>query len=166
MAIAYAHMLRYVGGVPIMDHSVTMSDEMQFPRKTFAETVNHIVKLCDEAAPDLPWFVSANDDGRLTRASVLGLKLRILCFAASPTFNSDTKWHPQADEYTCYGNYDPARWQAARVSLPRGLTGWPTEAPTSTAAPRKASSPSASPTAPAIIASISTCRTTSAAAVP
>ena len=98
MAIAYAHMLRYVGGVPIMDHSVTMSDEMQFPRKTFAETVN------------------ANDDGRLTRASVLGLKLRILCFAASPTFNSDTKWHPQADEYTCYGNYDPARWQAAKAA--------------------------------------------------
>ena len=114
MAIAYANMLRYVGGVPIMDHAITTSDEMQFPRATFAETVDYIVKLCDEAAPDLPWFVSASDDGRLTRAAALGLKLRILCFAASPTFNSDTKFHPQADEYVCYGNYSAARWQAAK----------------------------------------------------
>ena len=114
MAIAYANMLRYVGGVPILDHSITAGEEMNFPRNTFAETVDYIVKLCDEAAPDLPWYVSANDDGRLTRAAALGLKLRILCFAASPTFNSDTPFHPQADEYSCYGNYDPARWQAAK----------------------------------------------------
>jgi hypothetical protein len=78
--------------------------------------VDFIVRLCDEAAPDLPWAVSAADDGRMTRAAALGLKLRILCFAASPTFNSDKKWHPQADEYTCYGNYSAARWQAAKAA--------------------------------------------------
>jgi len=116
MAIAYANMLRYLGGVPILDHAVEASEEMKYPRNTFAETVDFIVKLCDEAAPDLPWTVSATEDGRMTRAAALGLKLRILCFAASPTFNSDTKWHPQADEYTCYGNYDPARWQAAKAA--------------------------------------------------
>ena len=116
MAIAYANMLRYLGGVPILDHAVEASEEMKYPRNTFAETVDFIVKLCDEAAPDLPWTVSATEDGRMTRAAAMGLKLRILCFAASPTFNSDTKWHPQADEYTCYGNYDPARWQAAKAA--------------------------------------------------
>ena len=116
MAIAYSNMLRYVGGVPILDHAVDPAEEMVYPRNTFAETVDFIVKLCDEAAPDLPWFVSAADDGRMTRAAALGLKLRVLCFAASPTFNSNTKWHPQADEYTCYGNYDPARWQAAKAA--------------------------------------------------
>ena len=114
MAIAYAHMLRFVGGVPILDHAVVTGEEMNFPRNTFAETADYIVKLCDEAAPDLPWYVSANEDGRLTRAAALGLKLRILCFAASPTFNSDTKFHPQADEYSCYTNYSAARWQAAK----------------------------------------------------
>ena len=116
MAIAYAHMLRFVGGVPILDHAVVTGEEMKFPRNTFAETVDYIVKLCDEAAPDLPWFVSANDDGRMTRAAALGLKLRILCFAASPTFNSDTKFHSQADEYSCYTNYSAARWQAAKAA--------------------------------------------------
>ena len=116
MAIAYANMLRFVGGVPIVDHAIDPAEEMLYPRNTFAETVNFIVKLCDEAAPDLPWAVSAAEDGRMTRAAALGLKLRILCFAASPTFNSNTKWHPQADEYVCYGNYDPARWQAAKAA--------------------------------------------------
>ena len=116
MAIAYAHMLRFVGGVPILDHAVVTGEEMKFPRNTFAETVDYIVKLCDEAAPDLPWFVSANEDGRMTRAAALGLKLRILCFAASPTFNSDTKFHSQADEYSCYTNYSAARWQAAKAA--------------------------------------------------
>ena len=116
MAIAYSNMLRYLGGVPILDHAVDPAEEMHYPRNTFAETVDFIVKLCDEAAPDLPWAVSAAEDGRMTRAGALGLKLRVLCFAASPTFNSNTKWHPQADEYTCYGNYDPARWQAAKAA--------------------------------------------------
>ncbi|MBQ7710127.1 MAG: RagB/SusD family nutrient uptake outer membrane protein [Bacteroidales bacterium] len=116
MAIAYANMVRYVGGVPIVDHAISLGEPLEFPRNTFEETINYIVKLCDEAAPDLPWSVDPVDDGRLTRAAALGLKLRILCFAASPTFNSDTKWHPQADEYTCYGNYSAARWQAAKAA--------------------------------------------------
>ena len=114
MAIAYANMLRYVGGVPILDHAVVTGEEMQFPRATFAETVDYIVKLCNEAAADLPWYVSANEDGRLTRAAALGLKLRILCFAASPTFNSATPFHAKADEYSCYTNYSAGRWQAAK----------------------------------------------------
>lgn len=114
MAIAYAHMLRYVGGVPILDHAVRTDEEMTYPRNTFAETVDWIVKLCDEAAPDLPWTVDATEDGRMTRAAALGLKLRILCFAASPTFNSDKLWRSDANEYTCYTNYSADRWQRAK----------------------------------------------------
>ena len=116
MAIAYANMVRYVGGVPIMDHTVTLGEEMHYPRRTFAETIDYIIQLCDEAAPDLPWYATGADDGRMTRAAALGLKLRILCWAASPTLNSDQLWHPQADEYTCYTNYDPARWQRAKAA--------------------------------------------------
>lgn len=114
MAIAYANMLRYLGGVPILDHAVRADENMYYPRNTFAETVDFIVNLCDEAAPYLPWNVSAAEDGRMTRAAALGLKLRVLCFAASPTFNSDKLWHADANEYTCYTNYDAARWQRAK----------------------------------------------------
>ena len=124
IAIAYANMLRYVGGVPLLDHAVQTSEDMTYPRATFAETVDYIVKMCDEAAPDLPWYVSVADDGRLTKAAALGLKLRVLCFAASPTFNSDTPWRSDADEYVCYMNYDKARWDAAKKAADEFMGAW------------------------------------------
>lgn len=113
IALSYAEMLRYVGGVCWLDHSIVPNESMEFPRITFAETVDKIVALLDEAIPYLKWKQSEVDDGRMTKAGALGLKLRVLLFAASPTFNSDTKWHAGADEYTCYGNYDKKRWDRA-----------------------------------------------------
>ena len=123
MAIAYANMVRYLGGVPILDHAVQADEEMKYARNTFAETIEFIVQLCDEAAADLPWSVSAADDGRLTRAAAIGLKLRMLCFAASPTFNSDTPWHPDAADWEGMGkyvryaqNYDATLWTRAKAA--------------------------------------------------
>ncbi|MBO4634257.1 MAG: RagB/SusD family nutrient uptake outer membrane protein [Bacteroidales bacterium] len=123
MAIAYANMVRYVGGVPILTHALSLEDELNFPRNTFKETIDYIVQLCDEAAPDLPWTVPAVENGRLTKAAALGLKLRILCFAASPTFNSDTPWHPDAanwdsmGKYVRYGEkYDATLWPKAKAA--------------------------------------------------
>lgn len=114
IALSYAEMLRYIGGVCWIDHSIEPNEEMKFPRITFAESVNRIVRLLDDAIPDLKWKQDEVNDGRMTQAGALALKLRVLLFAASPTFNSDTKWHGQADEYTCYGNKDDARWKAAQ----------------------------------------------------
>lgn len=114
IAVAYSNMLRYVGGVPILDHSVDPNEDMKFPRATFAQTVDFIVDLLDQAAETLPWTWDSGEDGRMTKAGALALKLRVLCFAASPTFNSDEPFHPEADEYHCYMNYDANRWTRAR----------------------------------------------------
>ena len=114
IAISYFNMLRYVGGVPLLDHSIDPNEDMTFPRATFSETVEFIVRMIDEATPALPWQWDSVDDGRMTRAGALGLKLRLLCYAASPTFNSDTPYHPGATEYQCYMNYDENRWQRAK----------------------------------------------------
>lgn len=111
IAIAYSELLKYMGGVPILDHSVSVNEEFNFPRATFSETVEYIVTLLDEAKVHLPWKASYGDDGRMSKSGVMGLKVRVLLYAASPTFNSNTKWHPQADSYTCYGNYDRERWK-------------------------------------------------------
>ena len=125
IAIAYANMFRYLGGVPLVDHSITTEEASapNFPRATFKETVDFIVNLCDEAAPDLPWYVGSVEDGRLTRAAAIGLKLRVLCFAASPTFNSDTPWHASASDwesmgkYVRYGEkYDKGLWDKAKAA--------------------------------------------------
>lgn len=114
MAIAYSEMLRNLGGVPWIDHAVKVTETMKFPRETFAGTMDRIIRLLEEAIPDLNWKQSVAEEGRITKAGAMGLKLRMLLFAASPTFNSDTKWHAQADAYTCYGNYDKGRWEQAK----------------------------------------------------
>lgn len=114
IALSYFDMLRYVGGVPWLDHAVDVNEPMNFPRATFAQTVANIVALLDEAIPALSWKEDDVNDGRMTRAGAMALKFKVLQWAASPAFNSDTKWHPAADEYTCYGNHDAARWDAAK----------------------------------------------------
>lgn len=124
IAVAYADMLRYVGGVPILDHAIDPNEDMHFPRATFAETVDFIVRLCDEAAPHLPWFWSGVDDGRMSKAGAIALKLRVLCFAASPTFNSSTPFHSQANEYHCYMNNDANRWTRAKEAAEEFMREW------------------------------------------
>lgn len=113
IAISYFEMTRYLGGVNWLDHAIDVNEPMEFPRITFAETIDNIVALLDEAIPNLVWKQSAEDDGRMTKAGAMALKFKVLQWAASPTFNSDQKWHPDADEFTCYGNYSVERWKRA-----------------------------------------------------
>ncbi len=122
VAIAYLQMLRNVGGVPWLDHAVDINESMTFPRLSFAQTVDNIVQLLDQAAAVLPWKWDNTNDGRMTKAGALGLKVRLLLFAASKTFNAATPWHPAADAYTCYGNYDRARWQRALAACEEFMT--------------------------------------------
>lgn len=116
LAVSYFNMVKHVGAVPWIDHSIGVNENMHFPRATFAETIDNIVALLDDAIaePGLPWKWDANNDGRMSKAGAMALKFKVLQFAASPMFNSNTKWHPEADEYTCYGNYDVNRWIAAQ----------------------------------------------------
>lgn len=113
IALSYFRMMRYVGGVTWLDHSIDINEAMNFPRITFAQTVENVVGLLDQAIPSLKWKQEATDDGRMTKAGAMALKFQVLQWAASPAFNSDKKWHPAADEYTCYGNYSIERWKKA-----------------------------------------------------
>lgn len=113
IALSYFEMFRYVGGVTWLDHYIDVNEPMEFPRLTFAETVNNITALLDEAIPYLKWKHDELNDGRMSKAGAMALKFKLLHWAASPTFNSNAKWHPEADEYTSYGNYSLDRWKAA-----------------------------------------------------
>jgi hypothetical protein len=131
IAISYANMVRYVGGVPLLKHAVQTDEEMVYPRATFKETIDYIVELCDEAAKDLPWYVTSSEDGRMTKAAALGLKLRILCFAASPTFNSDKPWHTDASDWENMGKYvrygeraDASLWASAKKAADEFMSAW------------------------------------------
>ena len=126
LALTYFNMLRYIGGVIWLEHSIGVNDEMTFPRITFAESVQNICNLLDEAiaVPGFTWKWDASNDGRMSKASAMALKFKLLQFAASPMFNSATKWHPEADEYTCYGNFDAARWTAAAAAGKAFFDAW------------------------------------------
>lgn len=116
IAFHYVQMLRYYGGVPWIDHAYSPDEEMKFTRMTVEETVEKTLQLMKEAAADLPWSVSATDEGRMTKAAVLGLKSRMLQFVASPLFNSKEpflKGEASDKRYVWYGDYDPKRWAAA-----------------------------------------------------
>lgn len=115
IALSYFEMLRYVGGLPWLDHAVDVNEPMDFPRQTFAATVDNIVGLLDQViASPLAWKEDDINDGRMTKAGAMALKFKVLQWAASPAFNSDVLWHTAADEYTCYGNYSADRWERAR----------------------------------------------------
>ena len=114
IALSYFNMMRYVGGFPYIDHAVSVDETLYFPRRTFAESVDIIKTLLDEAIPALTWKWNDANDGRMSSAAAMALKFKLLHWAASPTFNSDTKWNAAADEYTCYGNYDRQRWVDAQ----------------------------------------------------
>lgn len=120
IATHYAELLRHYGGIPYMDHAVEVQEKYNFERLTFEESVNKIVTLLDEAAPNLEWRVSdKNNDGRMTKAYAMGLKLRVLLFAASPLFNDDEPYMAGSAsdaKITWYGNYDIERWKAAETA--------------------------------------------------
>ena len=82
-------MLRYYGGMPWIDHAYTAEDAMKFPRMTVEETVQKIVGLLDAAALCTALAGECRYDGRMTAASALALKSRVLQFVASPLFNAE-----------------------------------------------------------------------------
>lgn len=124
LATRYFDAFRWFGGLPIMEHTYNGTEtSFYIPRATVEQTVDYIVKLLDEAAPDLPWSYDKLDaeteTGRWTKAGAMALKCRVLLFAASPLFNADKPYNTETTASTeqqltwWYGGYDKARWDKA-----------------------------------------------------
>ena len=118
IALHYTDMFRHFGGLPWVDHAYKPTEETDMPRMTARATMDSIVALIDQAIPDLPWEVDdpSNWDGRFTAAGAMGLKARLLLFAASPLFNDDAPYldgAASAQNMTWYGGYDASLWAEA-----------------------------------------------------
>lgn len=118
IAMHYTDMYRHYGGLPWVNHSIGVNENILFPRLTSMATLDSITTLIDEAVPDLPWTLSdiSNQDGRFTQASAMGLKARLLLFAASPLFNSPAPYldgEASQQKMTWHGGYDPTLWKKA-----------------------------------------------------
>ena len=87
-AYYYHQLVRYFGGVPIVDKSFSLSDtEFLSKRNTMKECIAFIEKECDESAALLTGTMAA---GRASRAAALALKSRILIYAASDLYDAST----------------------------------------------------------------------------
>jgi len=119
-AYYYQQLLRYYGGVPIVDHTYGLNQDYSITRNTYEECVNFIVKDCDSAAFLLTGKTLAS--GRATPLAAMALKSRVLLYAASdlhdiPTAkaNSSTISSFANPELLGYVSGDrTARWQAAQ----------------------------------------------------
>ena len=120
IACHYADMFRHFGGLPLVKKSFKPNDDMALPRSTAKETLDFITNQCDSALKVLPWKLHENDsivfDGRFTGGAALGLKIRILLFAASPLFNDDVPYYTSSsyasidNKQVWFGRKDPTMW--------------------------------------------------------
>ena len=102
----YWLMVRWYGGVPIVDHvqdALVGNGEgldLVIPRSSTKDCINFICQDLDKASKLLPlqWESEEKDWGRVTAGTALALKGRILLHWASPLWNRKN---------------DPARWEAA-----------------------------------------------------
>lgn len=104
-AYRYFDLLKGFGGVPLLGDRVTsLTDDFSdlYERKSIAETVSYIQSELDAVIPVLPEDPGSDwESGRATSAAAMGLKSRLLLYAASPLYtdgaNDVSKWQAAAD---------------------------------------------------------------------
>lgn len=124
LASKYLDGIRHFGGLPIVDHAFKGDEQLAEGRSSLEKTVNFAVDLLNQAIaePNLPWNLPEADlatwAGRMTKASAVGLKAKLLHYVASPIFNNATPYCTEEPQEAVnqlqvwYGNYDAARWDA------------------------------------------------------
>ncbi len=107
------------GGVPVITRVLSPTEDLVAAntRKTFKETIEQVVKDCNDAAPLLPQTYTSSNTGRVTKGACLALKARALLYLASPLNNSSNDaalWQNAANAakavidlggYSLYSNY-------------------------------------------------------------
>lgn len=98
-AFLYFELIKRFGGVPIMDRVYGPNENIDFPRNTYTECVNFIIKDLKEADGLLPATYDNSNNGRATSGASKALRSRVLLFAAS-TLNNESndleKWKAAA----------------------------------------------------------------------
>jgi hypothetical protein len=113
-AFFYEELIRRFGGVILLDHSVDPNDYSSLTdqgRNTFAESVEWVISELDEAVVGLPEIRATSEVGRATSAACYAVKARLLLYAASPLFNTDSPVLSDYTEIQYWGNYSKERWK-------------------------------------------------------
>ncbi|QEC78889.1 RagB/SusD family nutrient uptake outer membrane protein [Mucilaginibacter ginsenosidivorax] len=123
---AYYHfyLFRLYGSIPIVDKNLPINasaEEVKIKRAPVDSVVNYMVRLLDEAAPDLPPVIQnqAKELGRITKPIALAVKAQILATAASPLFNGNPDYVSikNKDGQLLFSNtYDASKWDKASAA--------------------------------------------------
>lgn len=104
----YSKLLRFYGGVPIVDRALGLEDEFDLPRNSYAEVVDFVTSELDAAAAVLPQTRPDVEFGRATSLAAMAVKSRTLLYAASKLHDPSTS--PNGPLY----DYDrSSKWQDA-----------------------------------------------------
>ncbi len=87
-AYYYQQLLRYFGGVPLVDRTYDLNEDYDLARSSFEETVGFIVNDLDQAASMLDGKTRVA--GRASRIAAMALKARVLLYAASDLHDAAT----------------------------------------------------------------------------
>jgi len=121
-AYYYQQLLRFYGGVPIIDKPYGLNEDYTIARNTYQECVDFIVGDLDKAAQLLDG--KATTAGRTSKLAAMALKARVLLYAASDLHDGPTA-KTKSTVLNAYGNLDllayasgdrAARWQAAKAA--------------------------------------------------
>jgi hypothetical protein len=96
-AYYYYELIKRYGDVPLVTNTLSAGDNTDIARTPVAEIVNFIVSEIDQVKDQLQVFwkyrpgyeSDISQDGRLTKASALAIKLRVLMLYASPLYNTE-----------------------------------------------------------------------------
>ncbi|WP_152001571.1 MULTISPECIES: RagB/SusD family nutrient uptake outer membrane protein [unclassified Imperialibacter] len=116
-AYYYHQLLRFYGGVPIIDKPYGLDEDYTIARSTFAECVDFIVGDLDQAITLLDG--KPETPGRTSKIASMALKARVLIYAASdlhdiPTASASVSGLTDLHGYT--SGDQTARWTAARAA--------------------------------------------------
>ena len=126
-AYYYHQLLRFYGGIPLIDEPLKLDSDYNIPRNTFEECVNFIVADCEKAFTLLDG--RNMESGRANATVALSLKARILVYAASDlhdlgkiSSNSDILGGYSNTELIAYTSGDQQqRWTVARDAVRAAL---------------------------------------------
>ena len=102
-AYYYHQLMRFYGGIPIIDKAYGLDEDYNIARGTFEETVNFIVSDLDQAATLLDGKNMI--DGRASKVAAMALKARVLLYAASDLHDANIA-KAKSSELAGYSNIE------------------------------------------------------------
>lgn len=110
-ANAYARLINFHGGVPLIKESFQLNDDFVVPRNSYEESVDFIVSDLNQAIALLPeskMVRNGAEFGRVSKGACMALKSRVLLYAASELHDPSTVPNGPLYDYT-----KSSKWQDA-----------------------------------------------------